>query len=123
MVRDGVGGEPVSVGFPVIMGNWWENYAHPRHLRWTRQCNAMTSGTNEAAFPPSLPWEEFAHRRVTIDELRERTANMQPTLMLAHLADKRSPLLDPSAVADLLKIAAGGLDANTHGLLLRDLIA
>ena len=83
----------------------------------------MTFGANEDAFPSQLPWEEFTKRRVTIDELRARTANTLPTLMLAHLVDQRSPLLDSSAVADLVKTAAGSIDAEAHAQLVRDLTA
>lgn len=83
----------------------------------------MNSGGKREAFPLELPWEEFSERRVTIEELRERLANMLPTLMLANLADERSPMLDHSAVADLVKTATGSLDAEARDELVRDLVS
>lgn len=83
----------------------------------------MTSGSSDAAFPSPVVWEEFTKRRVTIEELRERSASVLPRLMLAHFVNEQSPTLDRSAIVELVKTAAGDLDAGVYAQLVRDLTA
>jgi hypothetical protein len=73
--------------------------------------------------PSSLPWEEFTERRLTVEELRRRSGNTQVRLTLGRLADERSPQLDKSKLADLLRTAASNFEAEAHKLLERDLAA
>lgn len=83
----------------------------------------MNSPENDGVFPASLPWEEFTHHRVKIEELRLRAGNTQSVLFLARLKNGASPFLDMSALTDLLDTAARSLDGDTRKSLGEDLTA